>query len=394
MFSSAVKELQSGWEKYRSAGKTNKNDPIHDLVLYGFKAIIEEWLPNKEQWHVKGSDGQGNVIRTPWIAVMDREITTTATQGYYVVYLFEENLKRMYLEIGFGAYQFEQRFGRGKRYFDALDSAVKDMQDSSNHLLNKLEAGVKSRIQKVRPRLDSVEDFHLRSYERCSIYFLEYDLSEKLIDSQIKSDLLEMLRLYGYMTGSLLLADVDDYVLEAVESPSVEKLVTASEFTPRIIKSRQPNSSSETIRERRYSKKSDKVGRLGEEFVFNYEKQILMMAGMSELAEKVVWHRNEKSNRTPGWDITSFDEQGNAKYIEVKATIGESISSVIITSNEAEKMQQLKGSNNYFIYLVTNIVKNPRIEVLRNPARFLEEEKIEISVESYSLQLGTRKSQD
>lgn len=196
------------------------------------------------------------------------------------------------------------------------------------------------------------------------------------------------------MTESLLLADVDDYVLEAVESPSVEKPITAVEFTPRVIKNRQSNSSSETNRERRYSKKSDKVGRLGEEFVFNYEKQILIKAGMSELAEKIVWHRNEKSNRTPGWDITSFDEHGNAKYIEVKATIGESISSVIITSNEAEKMQQLKGSNNYFIYLVTSIVKNPKIEVLRNPAKFLKEEKIEISVESYSLQLGARKSQD
>lgn len=394
MFSNAVKELQVGWETYRSTGKTNKNDPIHHLVLYGFKNVIEDWLPNNEQWLVKGSDGQGNVIRTPWIAVMDREITTTATQGYYVVYLFEENLKRMYLEIGFGAYQFEQRFGRGKRYFDALDSAVKDMQDSSNHLLNKLEAGVKSRIQKVKPRLDSVGDFHLRSYERCSIYFLEYDLREKLIDSQIKGDLLEMLRLYRYMTSSLLLADVDDYVLEAVESPRVEKQITTSEFTPRIINSRKSNSSSETIRERRYSKKSDKVGKLGEEFVFNYEKQILLMAGMAELADKIVWHRNEKSDRTPGWDITSFDEQGNAKYIEVKATIGESISSVIITNNEAEKMQQLKVSNDYFIYLVTNILRNPKIEVLRNPAKFLEEEKIKISVESYSLQLGTRIGQD
>lgn len=153
MFSDAVKKLLVGWETYRSTGKTNKNDPIHDLVLYGFKGIIEEWLPNNQKWLVKGSDGQGNVIRTPWIAVMDKEITTTATQGYYVVYLFEENLKRMYLEIGFGAYQFEQRFGRGKKYFGALDSAVKDMQDSSNHLLDRLESGVKSRIQRVRQSL-------------------------------------------------------------------------------------------------------------------------------------------------------------------------------------------------------------------------------------------------
>lgn len=393
MFSDSVEELQKGWAAYRNTGKTNKNDPIHDLVLYGFKSVIEQWLPNKDRWIVKGSDGQGNVIRTPWVAVMDKEITTTATQGYYVVYLFEENLKRMYLEIGFGAYQFEQKFGRGRKYFDALDSAVKDMQDSSDYLLARIERGVRSRIKKVRPRLDTEGDFLLRSYERCSIYFLEYDLNEKLVDSQVKNDLLEMLKLYGFMTGSLLLADVEDYVLEAVERPHAEQEVQISEFNPRIIKSRQNNSSNEVSRERRYSKKSDKVGRIGEEYVFNYEKQFLTKKGLLELADKVVWHRNEKSNRTPGWDITSFDEDGNEKYIEVKATIGESISSVIITSNEAEKMKQMKDRNNYYIYLVTNIVKNPRIEVLRNPAKFLDEGTIDISVESYSMLLGRRNNQ-
>lgn len=393
MFSNLVEQLREGWDTYRSTGKTNKMDPIHDLVLYGFKGVIEEWLPNQERWIVKGSDGQGNVIRTPWVAVMDREITTTATQGYYIVYLFEENLKRMYLEIGFGAYQFEQKFGRGKKYFEALDSAVKDMQDSSDYLLAKIEPGVRSRVKKTRPRLDTEGDFHLRSYERCSIYFLEYDLNTKLVDSLVKSDLLELLKLYGLMTGSLLLADVEDYVLETVESPSVEQQVQISEFSPRVIKSRQNSSTGESSRERRYSKKSDKVGRIGEEYVFNYEKQFLTKEGLLELADRVVWHRNEKSNRTPGWDITSFDKNGNEKYIEVKATIGESISSVIITSNEADKMKQLKDRNNYFIYLVTNIVKNPRIEVIRNPAKLLDEGTIEISVDSYSLLLGRRINQ-
>jgi hypothetical protein len=390
MFINSIRQLQSGWEGYRVGGKTNKNNPIHNLVLYEFKEIIEEWLLNKDQYLVKGSDGQGNILRTPWIAIMDREITTSATQGYYIVYLFDENLEKMYLEIGFGAYQFEQKFGRGKKYFDALDSAVKDMQDSSDHLLSKLEQNVRARIRKQRPSLDTQGDFHLRSYERCSIYSLEYELSSISNDAELKKDLIELTRLYGFMTGSLLLADVDDYVLETIESPSVSAPITASEFEPRIIKRRQSGTSGEFGKERRYSKKSDKVGKFGEEFVFNYERGLLINSGFPNLAAKVIWHRNEKSNRTPGWDITSYDESGNEKYIEVKATIAETISSVIITSNEAEKMQKLRVNNNYFIYQVTNIVKNPKVEIIRNPAQFLEEGKIEMSVESYSLLLGKR----
>jgi 5-methylcytosine-specific restriction protein A len=37
---------------------------------------------------VQGSPGQGNWAAVPWIAVFDPAITTSATRGYYVVYLF------------------------------------------------------------------------------------------------------------------------------------------------------------------------------------------------------------------------------------------------------------------------------------------------------------------
>src|SRR5260370_40131791 len=36
---------------------------------------------------VEGSAGAGNWAAVPWISVFDPAITTTATQGYYVVYL-------------------------------------------------------------------------------------------------------------------------------------------------------------------------------------------------------------------------------------------------------------------------------------------------------------------
>jgi len=37
---------------------------------------------------VEGSAGQGNSAAVPWISVFDPAITTSATRGYYVVYLF------------------------------------------------------------------------------------------------------------------------------------------------------------------------------------------------------------------------------------------------------------------------------------------------------------------
>jgi hypothetical protein len=388
MFTKSVAELQQGWEAYRSGSKTAKNHPIHKLIIYDFRGIIENWLPNKNNYLVRGSDGQGNILRTPWIAIMDKEVTTSATEGYYLVYLFNENLTKMYLEIGFGAYQFEKKFGRGKRYFDALEAAVKDMQDSSVYLLAKIEPAIRIRIHDKKPILDTQGDFHLRSYEKCSIYCVEYELNNLPDDQDLEKDFLGMLKLYELMTGSLLLADVEDYVIDEVAVPSVEEDFKPLDFQPRILKKRNTSSIVQSHTGRRYSKKSDKVGKLGEEFVFNYERRLLEKAGFSDLAKKVIWHRNDKVNKTPGWDITSFQFDGAPKFIEVKASMGNTITNVILTKNELEKLQDGNLAENYFLYLISNLVKNPKMEIVKNPAKYIKEGQLLLSVESYSLLLG------
>lgn len=390
MFTAAIRELQAGWEDYRAGTKTDKNHPIHQLVLYKFKEIVEEWIPNKDIYLVKGSDGQGNILRTPWIAVMNKDITTSATQGYYAVFLFDEELKTMILEIGFGANQFEKKYGTGKKYFEALDAAVKDMQDSSDYLLSRIAPDVKERIRKDRPSLDTQGDFKLRSYEKCSIYCLIYDLNKLTDDEFYKRDLLEILKLYGFMTGSLLLADVEDYVIDEFESPVLTEDFKAVEFEPRVIKVKSSSVEGGSTSAKRYSKKSDKVGKLGEEFVLKYERKLLTSVGMTELSEKIVWHREEPKNRTPGWDITSFDESGYPKFIEVKSSVKKTISEVDLTPNELAKLNEALESNNYYLYIVTNLLEDPKLEILRNPAKALNEGKLELSVATYSLTLGTK----
>ena len=57
---------------------------------------------------------------------------------------------------------------------------------------------------------------------------------------------------------------------------------------------------------------------MGERIVFEVEKQKLEDLGRSDLAQKVIWHRDYAKDRTPGWDITSYDESGKKIFIEVK----------------------------------------------------------------------------
>ena len=170
-------------------------------------------------------------------------------------------------------------------------------------------------------------------------------------------------------------------------NPGLEVDFEPSDFKPRVFKRRETNIGNLSSNNRRYSKKSDKVGKLGEEFVFNYEQKFLKDSGFPELAKKVIWHRQEKTNKTPGWDITSFDLDGNPKLIEVKASAGATISNVILTKNEFEKINEALIHDNYYIYLVSDIVKNPRMEILKNPAKYLSEGKLAITVESVSMSI-------
>ena len=55
-----------------------------------------------EQYVVTGSVGQGNWASVPWIAIMNKAITTSTQRGYYIVYLFSEDMSRLYLTLAQG----------------------------------------------------------------------------------------------------------------------------------------------------------------------------------------------------------------------------------------------------------------------------------------------------
>ena len=54
------------------------------------------------QYVATGSIGQGNWAAVPWLAIMNKDITTSTQRGYYIVYLFSEDMERLYLTIAQG----------------------------------------------------------------------------------------------------------------------------------------------------------------------------------------------------------------------------------------------------------------------------------------------------
>jgi hypothetical protein len=76
-----------------------------------------------------------------------------------------------------------------------------------------------------------------------------------------------------------------------------------------------------------------KLGREGEELVLYFERQRLQLQDRVDLAKKVKWISQEEGDGA-GYDILSFDHQGNERLLEVKTTVGVDTTPFYITRNE------------------------------------------------------------
>jgi hypothetical protein len=76
-----------------------------------------------------------------------------------------------------------------------------------------------------------------------------------------------------------------------------------------------------------------KLGRAGEELVFEFERERLKQRHRPDLANKIRWISEEDGDGA-GYDILSFDEKGRERFLEVKTTVGSDTTPFYITRNE------------------------------------------------------------
>ena len=108
-------------------------------------------------------------------------------------------------------------------------------------------------------------------------------------------------------------------------------------------------------------KRDKKLGDAGEEFVVHYEKVKLIKLDRPDLAERVVWASEEIGDGL-GYDISSFDTEGQPIQIEVKTTRSGLKSPFYISPTELEASEDL--AKGYRLYRVFNYGSDPKIFIL------------------------------
>ena len=89
-------------DTFLSAKKTSDLDQeVRTLITKDIPACIKEHLGN-EDYLVLGSVGKGLATKTPWIAILDKGITSSTREGVYIVFLFSSDYRHVYLTFAQG----------------------------------------------------------------------------------------------------------------------------------------------------------------------------------------------------------------------------------------------------------------------------------------------------
>lgn len=138
------------WQYRQRGGIQIKDHPLAQFITGDAEKAVSEALGEVGAGLlVKGSPGQGNWAAVPWISVFDPAITTTATRGYYVVYLFHADQPLVHLSLNQGTTTVREEFGARAREIlkDRADLMRKRVADFATALpIDAIDLGSKERL--------------------------------------------------------------------------------------------------------------------------------------------------------------------------------------------------------------------------------------------------------
>lgn len=158
----------------------NKESQMYQKINYDFRDIVNSKLKDKNLV-AKGSCGAGQWTRYPWLAVYNKNITTTIQNGVYVVYLFSEDMERIYLTLNQGCTKLKSDLGKKK--------AVMEMDKMKNIVRNHIDSRGFDKTNSLKVGHDL--------YEKGTIFYKEYERNSIPLDNILEKDLRNMLDIYN-----------------------------------------------------------------------------------------------------------------------------------------------------------------------------------------------------
>lgn len=124
-----------------------------------------------------------------------------------------------------------------------------------------------------------------------------------------------------------------------------------------------------------------RLGQLGEERALQSERLRLQSAGRPDLARKVVWVSQDLGDGA-GYDILSFDTNGQERFLEVKTTTGHRLTPFYISRNEKAFSDQ--NADRFRIYRLYDFARSARAFLVKPPLEKHTNLEVEVYKASFS----------
>ncbi len=293
-----------------------------NLVLDEIPELFNQNI-DKSIYHIYGSVGKGNMASVPWIGIFDKDITKTASSGYYIVYLFNAKMKGFYLSLGLGWTQFEDKYkNKEEKASDEILRYVKLCQD-------KLRSKQGFSLNKIN--LDSNSTLP-RGYENGTILSKYYQADEIPDNPIILSDFSYMIGLYRELKG---IVGNDIFKIEASNELAHVELNSGDK------QKEQNKNTAESENESKERKNAAIFGRKAELLFKDF------------YIENYNWEIEDKTKyQNVGYDFKCKDSDGDTWFVEIKGCRKE-IDNLRITNKEWEIAE--KDKDQFLLIIVKDI---------------------------------------
>lgn len=184
---SEISELQLKYKDSKSPEMSARGIAIKELEEY-VRLIGFEIFQNLK-FLVEQSNGTGRYTHTPWVRIYDNVLSETAQKGYYLVYLFSYDGKRLYLSLNQGSTTGSEQKGTDPALLYQRVTLVRNFIDShisdlfSKYKLNSID--LSDRDSGLNRKLSG----NAPSYMNGHVYGIEYKTDSMPSESEFAEDL-------------------------------------------------------------------------------------------------------------------------------------------------------------------------------------------------------------
>ncbi|WP_187999073.1 MrcB family domain-containing protein [Listeria marthii] len=394
-----LKYMQENYGEQRTNYPMAGNE-VAKKFKQGVKAAFETTFLG-EDYEISASIGTGGWANVPWIAVHDKEISTSVQEGVNLVYLFTNDYQGVYLSLNKGYTYVNKNYKNTKLTLGKIarfwQENLSTLKSENSFTIDPINLG----------REESRYTNLVKGYESCNIYSKYYDIKDlgETDNDLLLQDLLQMLTVFKELKGHLMLDDKKgieatiDFIInngtfnELSEKAKSEKIVEIEKKRKLVLGKEEMHSRNSVVKEekvpyitkRDYAKeaiRNTEKGLQGEYLVINYERERLTKNPITKSYADKITHVAE-SGDGHGFDIISYDINPDAPnevieiYIEVKTTTGNRDAPFYLSDNELN-VARIKGEL-YKIYRVYDYNTAPKLKIIDN----LFDETLEIKPINY-----------